>query len=160
MKGQTVQKVLFVIGIFLLTAGAPAFAHHPFDLEFDWKKPVTLTGTVTKVEWTSPHAVVFINAKDATGAITGWTIELGSPTVLEQRYGWNGNVLKTGETVTVNGWVAKNGEKLVSAKNFILTDGRDLFAASAFFDLPGRCISDEVCIEDESTAKSGSHSQR
>ena len=59
------------------------------------------------------------------------------------------SLLKTGDKVTVDGWLAGDGRKLVSAKSFTLTDGRELFAASSFFDLPGKCISDEVCISDE-----------
>ncbi len=155
MKAKLIKQVLFGLGISLVLTAAPAFAHHPFAAEFDWKKPVTLTGTVTRVEWTNPHALVSIDVRDASGTITNWALELGSPTVLEKHYRWNGNLLKTGDKVTVDGWLAKDGRKLVSAKSFTLTDGRELFAASAFFDLPGRCISDEICIDDESNAKSG-----
>jgi hypothetical protein len=135
-----------------LTA-VPAFAHHPFAPEFDWKKPVTLTGTVTKVEWTNPHAHVSIDIRDANGATTNWVLELGSPRVLEKNYRWNGNLLKMGDKVTVDGWLAGDGGKQVSAKSFTLSDGREFFAASAFFDLPGKCISDEVCIEDKTVGK-------
>ena len=155
MKAKLIKQVLFGLGISLVLTAAPAFAHHPFAAEFDWKKPVTLTGTVTKVEWTNPHALVSIDVRDASGTITNWALELGSPRVLEKHYRWNGNLLKTGDKVTVDGWLAKEGRKLVSAKTFTLTDGRELFAASAFFDLPGRCISDEICIDDEFNAKSG-----
>ncbi len=155
MKAKLIKQVLFGLGISLVLTAAPAFAHHPFPLEFDWKKPVTLTGTVTKVAWMNPHALVSIDVRDASGTITNWALELGSPRVLEKHYRWNGNLLKTGDKVTVDGWLAKDGRKLVSAKSFTLTDGRELFAASAFFDLPGRCISDEICIDDESNAKSG-----
>jgi Family of unknown function (DUF6152) len=77
----------------------PAFAHHPFDFEFDWKKPVTLTGTVSKVDWTMSHALVFIDVCDANGTITNWTLELGSLGVLEKHYGWKENLLKTGDKV-------------------------------------------------------------
>ena len=68
----------------IVLAAVPAFAHHPFAPEFDWKKPVTLTGTVTKVEWMNPHALVSIDVRDASGTITNWALELGSPTVLEK----------------------------------------------------------------------------
>jgi hypothetical protein len=134
------------ISIVLTTA--PAFAHHPFAPEFDWKKPVTLTGTVTKVEWTNPHARATIDVQDASGKTTSWALELGSPRVLEKNYHWSGNVLAPGGKISVDGWLAKNGQNEVSAKSVTLPDGRELFAASAFFDLPGKCISDEVCIED------------
>jgi hypothetical protein len=155
MKAQLIKRCLFGLGISLVLTAVPAFAHHPFASEFDWKKAVTLTGTVTKVEWTNPHAFVSIDVRDASGTITNWALELGSLRVLEKHYGWNGNLLKTGDKVSVDGWLAKDGKKLVSAKSFTLTNGREFFAASSFFDLPGRCISDEVCIDDESTATSG-----
>ena len=155
MKAQPIKKCLFALGISLVLTAVPAFAHHPFAREFDWKKPVTLTGTVTKFEWKSPHAFVSIDVRDASGTITNWTLELGSRGVLEKHYAWSENLLKTGDKVSVDGWLAKDRQKLVSAKSFTLTDGREFFSASSFFDLPGRCISDEVCIDHESTATSG-----
>jgi len=127
----------------------PAFAHHPFAQEFDWKKPVTLTGTVMKIEWTNPHALVSIDARDASGATTTWALELGSPKVLEANYRWAENLMKTGDNISVDGWLASDGQNRVSAKTLKLADGRELFAASSFFDLPGKCISDEVCISDQ-----------
>jgi Family of unknown function (DUF6152) len=150
---KPIKQRLFGLGIFLVLTAVPAFAHHPFAPEFDWKKPVTLTGTVTKVEWMNPHALVSIDVRDASGTITNWALELGSPRVLEKNYRWNANVLKTGDSVTVDGWLAKDGRKFVSAKSVTLTDGRELFAASSFFDLPGRCISDEICVEDDVVGK-------
>jgi hypothetical protein len=152
MKAQMIKRCLFGLGISLVLTAAPAFAHHPFAPEFDWKKPFTLTGTVTKVEWTNPHVFVFIDVQDASGTITNWTLELGSPTVLQKHYGWNENLLKTGDKVSVDGWMAKDGQKLGSAKSFTLANGREFFAASSFFDLPGRCVSDEVCIDEPATA--------
>jgi hypothetical protein len=151
------KQRLFGIGISLALAGVPVLAHHPFSPEFDWKKPVTLTGNVKKVEWTNPHASVSLDVRGAGGTITNWALELGSPRVLEKYYGWNGTLLKPGEQISVDGWLAQNGRKLVSVKSVTLSGGRELFAASGFFDLPGRsathfadlpgkCISDETCI--------------
>jgi hypothetical protein len=142
--------VAIVAGLSIVLTAVPAFAHHPFAPEFDWKKPVTLTGTVTKVQWTSPHAQISFDTRDASGTITNWTLELGSPRMLEKNYQWSASLLKMGDTVSVDGWLAGNGDKLVSAKTLTLTDGRELFAASAFFDTPGNCVSDEVCIDDQS----------
>ena len=151
------KKIAFAVAtaaaISILLAAVPASAHHPFDPEFDWKKPVTLTGTVTKVEWTNPHATVSIDVRGTSGTITNWVVELGSPKVLEKNYRWNANLLKVGDNITVDGWLAKDGRKFLSSKSFTLTDGRELFAASSFFDLPGRCISDEVCVKDESVGQ-------
>ena len=118
MKAQVIKQRLFGLGVFLALTAVPTFAHHPFAPEFDWKKPVTLTGTVTKVEWTNPHALVSIDVRDASGTITTWALEFGSPTVLEKYYRWKGNLPKTGDKVAVDGWLAADGRKLVSAKSF------------------------------------------
>jgi Family of unknown function (DUF6152) len=134
------RKIAFAVATaaaisFVLTT-APAFAHHPFATEFDWKKPVTLTGTVTKVEWANPHAHATIDVKIASGKITSWAVELRSPRVLEKNYHWKANTLSSGGNVTVDGWSAKDGQNELSAKSFTFSDGRELFAASSFFDLP------------------------
>jgi Family of unknown function (DUF6152) len=149
MKAHLIKRRLFGLGILLALTAVPTLAHHAFAPEFDWKKPVSLTGTVTRVEWTNPHALVSIDVRDAGGAITNWALELGSPRVLEKYYGWKGNQPKAGDKVAVDGWLAADGGKRVSAKSFTIGNGRALFAASAFFDLPGKCISDEVCVDDE-----------
>jgi hypothetical protein len=108
----------------------PMAAHHSFAAEYDSKKPVTLTGTVTKVEWTNPHARFYIDVKDASGATANWELELGSPNGL-MRLGWTRNSLKPGETVSVEGYVAKDGSKLANARSVTLGDGRKVFAGSS-----------------------------
>lgn len=107
-------------------AGAFAFAgasraHHSFSAEFDAEKPVTLTGIVTKVEWTNPHVWFYINVKDeATGEVTNWGAEMGPPHGLQRR-GWRRDTLKIGEQVTVEGYLARNGSKRVNARQVTLT---------------------------------------
>jgi hypothetical protein len=149
------KKIAFAVAtaaaVSIALTAVPAFAHHPFDAEFDWKKPVTLMGTVTKIGWSNPHAEVSIDARDASGATTHWVLELGNPRVLEKNYQWKADLLKAGDKITVHGWLAKDGRKFVSSKSITLSDGRELFAASSFFDTPGKCISDEVCVNDAST---------
>jgi hypothetical protein len=151
------KKIAFAVataaGISMMLTALPAFAHHPFTPEFDWKKPVTLTGTITKVAWANPHAEISIDTRDASGTTTHWILEFGSPRVLEKNYRWNANLLKAGDNITADGWLAKDGRKFVSTKSVTLADGRELFAASSFFDLPGKCISDEVCTFDEMVRK-------
>jgi hypothetical protein len=125
---------LIVCGV-LLTGGR-LVAHHSFAAEFDAAKPVTLTGTVTKVEWTNPHVWIYLNVKDkATGQVTNWGFEMGPPHGLQRR-GWRRETLKLGDEVTVAGSMAKNGAKRMNASKVTLTTtggrpGETLDAASS-----------------------------
>ena len=121
--GMTVAAALF-------TATVPAAAHHSFTAEFDASKPVKLTGTVTKVEWTNPHAYFFIDVRDESGKVTNWGLEMGSPNGL-MRQGWTRTSLKVGDVVTVDGSRAKDGSNVANAKNVTLANGQRLFAASS-----------------------------
>ncbi|HYR88611.1 MAG TPA: DUF6152 family protein [Terriglobia bacterium] len=120
-----------LVGIGLLLAARSLVAHHAFAAEFDADKPITLTGAVTKVEWTNPHAWFYIDVKDETGKVTNWGLEMGSPNGL-MRSGWTRTSMKLGEVVTVEASRAKNGSNSANAKVVILkSTGQRLFAASS-----------------------------
>lgn len=114
----------------LMASAVPMFAHHSFAAEYDASKPVELKGTVTKVEWTNPHARFYMDVKDAGGKVTNWNLELASPNVLA-RNGWTRHSLKEGDVITVQGSRAKDGDALANARTVVLADGKKVFAGSA-----------------------------
>jgi len=127
MKNRT---MVFLSGILLALGAVPALAHHSFAAEYDSTKPITLKGAVTKMEWQNPHARFYVDVTDEAGKVTNWELELGSPNGLMRR-GWTRNSLKPGDTVTVEGYLAKDGSKLANARNVTLGDGRKIFAGSS-----------------------------
>lgn len=112
---------LTILGLLLGTL--PAVAHHSFAAEYDEKKPVKVTGIVKKVEWTNPHSRMYLDVKDATGKVTTWNFEFGSPNHLF-RAGWTRNTVKEGDQITVEGWAAKDGTNLAQTRQVTLADGR------------------------------------
>ena len=117
------------IGMALLLPVMPASAHHAFAAEFDAKKGIKVSGTVTKLEWSNPHAWLYVDVKDDSGKVTNWSFELGSPNGLV-REGWRRSSLKEGDHVTIEGFLAKDGSNTANAHSVTLPDGRRVFAGS------------------------------
>ena len=105
---------VWLAGIGLMCA-VPAVAHHAVGGEYDPDKPVTVTGTVSKIDWTNPHARIHFDVKGADGTLTTWSVELAARNALE-RMGWTGTSLKIGQQVTVTGDHARSGAPMLNAR--------------------------------------------
>jgi acyl-coenzyme A thioesterase PaaI-like protein len=126
---------VLLLGVVIAVGSSSVEAHHSFAAQYDANKPVTLVGTVTKVEWTNPHARFYVDVKDDKGVVTNWNLELASPNVL-RRNGWTRTSLSVGDEVTVEGSLAKNGTKMANARVVKLADGKTVFAGSSGGDAP------------------------
>ena len=128
---------LVVPSVALFLAPLAMEAHHSFAAEFDASKPITLTGTVTKLAWTNPHAHVHVDVAGQGGKVSSWDFELGSPNALIRR-GWLKSTLKPGDVITVVGYVAKDGSDNANARSITLSDGRKVFAGSSIESETGK----------------------
>ena len=107
-----------------LLAAGPAFAHHSFTM-FDMSRQITLVGTVTDFEWTNPHSYIEIDAPDEKGQVKHWSIEMGSPSILQQS-GWKFRSLRKGDHVTLVINPLKSGKAGGFLAKATLPDGRVL----------------------------------
>jgi hypothetical protein len=128
----TIRTALLSLTASVLGAALPASAHHSFPAQYDASKPITLTGKVTKVEWTNPHIFIYIDVQDeTTGQVVNWALELGGPNAL-LRLGWKRDSLKIDDVITVEGSLARDGSPLANATSIVMTaTGQRMLAGSS-----------------------------
>jgi len=122
--------LLIAAASLLLAAVAPVLAHHAFAAEFDANKPVKFTGTVAKVDFINPHSWIHLDVKDASGKVTRWMIEGGSPNTLFRR-GITKDSLPEGTQITVDGYQAKDGSNKANGRDVTYADGRKIFLSNS-----------------------------
>ena len=129
-------RVTLVLAIALSIASTQVSAHHAFAAEFDANQPVTLRGTVTRVEWINPHAWIHIDVAGEDGNVESWMIEAGSPNTLVRR-GMTRDSIPRGTEVVVFGYRHRNGSNAANGRDVTLPDGSKLFLSSPRTGAPG-----------------------
>jgi hypothetical protein len=124
------KKVLALAAVILLANSINALAHHAFSAVYDEKKPMTVKGKVTKVEWMNPHIHFYLDVTDQTGKVTNWAVEGATPNQLYRR-GWRRDSLKVGEMVTVEGFRSRTPTHFaLNGRTVTLDNGTKLFSGS------------------------------
>lgn len=124
------MKTKFVLFLVLFLAVIVSIkGHHAFAAEFDVNKEVKLEGTMTKIEWFNPHIWIYLDVKE-NGSLVKWQCEGGAPNSLT-RNGWTRDALKSGDVITIDGYLAKDGSKTCNARSIMLPGGKRVFAGSS-----------------------------
>jgi hypothetical protein len=137
------MKATLIAAAVVLIGAAGASAHHSFAAEFDAQKPIRLTGTITRVQWTNPHSFFYLDVKDESGNVVNWACEGGGPGALSRR-GFKRGDLKLGDTLVVDGYLARDGSHLIDARRVTLPDGRSVYGGSQGDGGPGSRLEDET----------------
>jgi hypothetical protein len=124
-------KLAWLLGaLFVVPALIPrtTMGHHSFAAIFDDTKQVKLQGAVTKVEWFNPHIWIYVDVKNGNNTVK-WQCEGGNPNSLV-RQGWRRDSVKTGDTIEIEGWRARDGSNTCNARA-ITSAGKRLFAGTS-----------------------------
>ena len=127
---RAIAAIGFVVAIGMLASPSPALAHHAFSAEFDSNLPVTLKGTVTRMEWVNPHAWIHVAVEKDDGTTEAWMVEGGAPNALLRR-GFTKNSVPPGTVILVEGYKAKDGAMRANGRNITFEDGTRLFVGSS-----------------------------
>jgi hypothetical protein len=130
------QTVVLAIALLAAALGVPVRAHHSFAAEYDANQPITLQGEIARIDLVNPHAWLYLEVKGPDGTVVKWNIEMGAPNNLIRR-GVTKATLPIGETVTVDGYRAKDGSTTVNGRQIKMADGRTLFTGSSNTGAPG-----------------------
>jgi hypothetical protein len=117
---------VLVVGLALSALVVPVSAHHSWTAEYDAKKPITVRGVVSKVEWTNPHTHFYIDVTDGSGKVTTWNFEMASTPALE-RGGWSRKTLPVGTQVVVEGFAGRSVAERAIVTSFKGADGKEFF---------------------------------
>jgi DNA/RNA endonuclease YhcR with UshA esterase domain len=121
--------ILALLAVGALCAVQPAQAHHAFAAEYDVEKPVTLTGTLTKMEWVNPHGWIYLDVKQPDGTVKQWTVEASGPSQMSRR-GLKKTDFVHGMPLTVKGYQGKKDPVLANGRTLVLADGRSFYIGS------------------------------
>jgi hypothetical protein len=123
------RKYYVAAAVAVTMATTPVVAHHSFSAEFDITKTIKVTGKVSSVRWSNPHAWIYVDVTGADGKVVNWAFEMNAANSLYRR-GWRREDVPAGLEVTIEGWLARNGTPTANTNSITLPDGRRLFAGS------------------------------